>query len=259
MTPAPPFPNRRLCRVGISLLSARPAMQCIVRPACRYYEGAKTARHPSRPARFSLATRYLRGLCLFARCRTRACTTAPGRWSAGGVPVRHLYGGEAELSHLPRKPSRVFALVSDPGPASTPCQYRRFGAVPLPMKRRTLDDLVTFRGSFSQLRHSLSTLRAALADDDARLACGWHASPLMTYALGLPFPRGIRTHRVPIECFSFGMFYVIPLPPHSLSFDGATRAVTPGRQVNGLVGRSSTPYLPSVFFSNPFNSFLSRQ
>ncbi len=47
-------------------------------------------------------------------------------------------------------------------------------------------------------------------------------------ALGLPFPRGIRTHRVPIECFSFGMFYVIPLPPHSLSFDGATRAVTPG-------------------------------
>jgi len=43
-----------------------------------------------------------------------------------GQPVaslyRHLYGGEAELSHLPREPSRVFALVSDPGPASPPCQ-----------------------------------------------------------------------------------------------------------------------------------------
>ncbi len=37
-------------------------------------------------------------------------------------PSPAFHGGEAELSHLPRKPSCVFALVSDPGPASTPCQ-----------------------------------------------------------------------------------------------------------------------------------------
>jgi len=50
---------------------------------------------------------------------------------------------------------------------------------------------------------------------------------------GLAFPArdfiptfaGTATHRVPIECFSFDMPYVISLPPHSLSFDGATLVV----------------------------------
>jgi hypothetical protein len=49
-------------------------------------------------------------------------------------------------------------------------------------------------------------------------------------AHGLAFPArdfiptftGVATRRVPIECFSFDMPYVISLPPHSLSFDGAT-------------------------------------
>ena len=33
-------------------------------------------------------------------------------------------------------------------------------------------DLALFRGSMTRLLHSLSTLRAAIADDDARLASG---------------------------------------------------------------------------------------
>lgn len=53
-------------------------------------------------------------------------------------------------------------------------------------------------------------------------------------ARGLAFPArdfiptfaGAATRRVPIECFSFDMFYVISLHPHSLSFDGATTTVT---------------------------------
>jgi len=65
-------------------------------------------------------------------------------------------------------------------------------------------------------QHSLSTLRAALTDDDARLACR-----------RLPaFPAwDLFTHRVPVECFSFDLYYVISFPPHSLGFDGATESM----------------------------------
>ena len=46
------------------------------------------------------------------------------------------------------------------------------GIVPALQTTRTLA-IAHFRGSIARPLHSLSTLRAAIADDDARLASGW--------------------------------------------------------------------------------------
>ena len=55
---------------------------------------------------------------------------------------------------------------------------------PRTLKRRRLQRCGQFRGSITRLRHWLSTLRAAIPDDDARLASGG----------GQPFPGGIPVY-----------------------------------------------------------------
>ena len=92
------------------------------------------------------------------------------------VPVR--FQGNRRLSHLPSKPPYCFALFSDPGRTSAPDQSpcRLLGASvwsPLSQARR-LHQSLKFRGSIAGLRSSLSTLRADISIDDARLAsAGW--------------------------------------------------------------------------------------
>jgi len=82
------------------------------------------------------------------------------------------------------------ALRPRRGTFSRPIRCRCF--VPHSRRRRTCAIVRYFRGSFTRLGHSLSTLRAALTSDDARLVSGWWPA----------FPCGIRTHRAPIECVS---------------------------------------------------------
>lgn len=141
LSPAPPFPTHRLCRVSISLLSSGTMKEL------RLLES-----HLG-PLDVPLAARYLRGLWLFARCRARISATAPGRWSAGVSPSPACCGGRDELSHVPREPSRACALLSDPGPAFAPGLLQRVGTVPLAVKRRTQDDL----SLFGALSHGLGT------------------------------------------------------------------------------------------------------
>jgi hypothetical protein len=94
------------------------------------------------------------------------------------APIPVLFQGNRRLSHLPSKPQYCFALFSDPGRTFAPDRSpsRLLGAFvlsPLSQARR-LHQLVLFRGSIAGLCNSLSTLRADISIDDARLAsAGW--------------------------------------------------------------------------------------
>ena len=70
-------------------------------------------------------------------------------------------------------PPCAYAVLFDPGRASAPSRLRRVRAAPVAHENEGPSNLVTFRGSITQPWHSLSTLHAALTDDDARLASGW--------------------------------------------------------------------------------------
>ena len=64
------------------------------------------------------------------------------------------------------------ALLSDPGRTSVPRHNGTPVLPPMP-EQRGLQQLLGFRGSFTRLEHWLFTLRAAITDDDAKLASGW--------------------------------------------------------------------------------------
>ena len=207
MTPTPPFPTRRLCRVGISLLSSGTMKE------------------------LRLLDIYLVPLDSHSRADTSvdsACSLAvasesPRLHQDVGKPVASMSGMLAEEKSsspiFPGNPHVPTPCSSTPVPPSrlalAPCRF-----CPPSHDSEGLGRLCTFRGSITWPWHSLSTLRAALTDDDARLACrGWPAFPAWDFA---PISIGTGTHRVPLECFSSDQIYVISFPPHSLSLDGAT-------------------------------------
>ena len=204
--PTPPFPTHGLCRVGISPLSCGTMKEL----------------------------RLLGFLPGPLDSRSRLDTSAGSACSlaAASEPLRlhrDVVKPVASMSGILRRSSR--ALPSSQGtllclcPALRPRSRLRarpsgrLGVVPLIRTRRTLDYVTISRGSITRPQHSLSTLRAALAGDDARLACRRRpAFPAWDF---IPVFSGIGTHRVPLECFSHDPIYVIKFPPHSLSLDGA--------------------------------------
>ena len=107
-------------------------------------------------------------------------TTARGEDVGKPVwPVPVLAQGNGRLSHLPAKPQYCFALLSDPGrtfvPDRSPLRHLLGTSVLSPLlQARRLPQSNLFRGSIIRLYSSLSTLRASLSTDYARLACsGW--------------------------------------------------------------------------------------
>ena len=123
-----------------------------------------------------------------------ACTTTAEAKDVGKPvsPVPVVSQGNGRPSHLPAKPQYCFALLSDPGrtfvPDRSPSRHLLGTTVLSPLSQtRRLHRLTFFRGSIIRLYSSLSTLRASLSTDYARLACsGW--SDLLRgsgYPLGL--------------------------------------------------------------------------
>ena len=94
-------------------------------------------------------------------------------------PVPVVAQGNGRPSHLPAKPQFCFALLSDPGrtfvPDRSPSRHLLGTPVLSPLlQARRLHQSNLFRGSIIRLYRSLSTLRASLSTDYARLACsGW--------------------------------------------------------------------------------------
>ena len=106
-------------------------------------------------------------------------TTAKGKDVDKPVsPVPVLAQGNGRLSHLPAKPLYCFALLSDPGrtfvPDRSPSRHLLGTTVLSPLLQARRLHRSSFRGSIIRLDSSLSTLRASLSTDYARLACsGW--------------------------------------------------------------------------------------
>ena len=122
-----------------------------------------------------------------------ACTTSAEDKDVGKPvsPSLVLPQGNGRLSHLPAKPQYCFALLSDPGrtfvPDRSPSRHLLGTTVLSPLSQTRRLHRSYFRGSIIRLYRSLSTLRASLSTDYARLACsGWsdllHGSG---YPLGL--------------------------------------------------------------------------
>ena len=94
-------------------------------------------------------------------------------------PTPVLLQGNGRLSHLPAKPQYCFALFFDPGrtfvPDRSPSRHLLGTPVLSPLlQARRLHQSNLFRDSIIRLYSSLSTLRASLSTDYARLACsGW--------------------------------------------------------------------------------------
>jgi hypothetical protein len=108
----------------------------------RYYEAATTAYLLSRPFLCGVGPRYL------------------------GLPQ-----GRCRLSQVPREPLCASALLSDPGRASVP-SLRGTSVLPPSGRQGGPQQPDYFRGSITELQHSLFTLRAALTSDYAKLASG---------------------------------------------------------------------------------------
>ena len=98
-------------------------------------------------------------------------------------PVPVLAQGNGRLSHLPGKPQCCSAMLSDPGrtfvPDRSPLRHLLGTSVLSPLlETRRLHRSMNFRGSITKLCNSLSTLRADISIDDARLASGgWSGLP----------------------------------------------------------------------------------
>ena len=106
-------------------------------------------------------------------------------------PSPVLAQGNGRLSHLPAKPQYCFAILSDPGrtvvPDRSPLRHLFGTSVLSPLLQARRLPQSHFRDSIIRIYSSLSTLRASLSTDYARLACsGWsdllHGSG---YPLGL--------------------------------------------------------------------------
>jgi hypothetical protein len=156
---AVPFPTPRLPRIG------SPAF-------CRYYETAKTTG-------VHLAALRLSRCAAIPRVDFQASLAAAGKSLRQRLGVVHRFHPLRFV--VPRRPTVL------PGSQRTPlhlCHTLRsrpnLGALPLcgapvlpPLTpRRRLQRQISFQDSITWLWHSLSTLRAALLDDDARLASG---------------------------------------------------------------------------------------
>jgi hypothetical protein len=76
------------------------------------------------------------------------------------------------ISQVPREPRCAVALLLDPARIDSTKPIQWIDMAPGPMTTKAPCDLALFRGSMTRLLHSLSTLRAAITDDDARLASG---------------------------------------------------------------------------------------
>ena len=115
--------------------------------------------------------------------RGKACATSKDFGKPGSsIPVL-VSQGNGRLSHLPGKPQCCSAMLSDPGRTFTPDRlplWLLFSALawsPL-LQTRRLHRSMNFRGSITRLCNSLSTLRAGISTDDARLASGgWSGLP----------------------------------------------------------------------------------
>lgn len=116
-----------------------------------------------------------------------ACGKARADGKDVGKPVSSVpvlvFQGNVRLSHLPGKPRCCSAMLSDPGRTFAPDrspQWLSLGAhawSPL-LETRRLHQSMNFRGSITRLCNSLSTLRAGISTDDARLASGgWSGLP----------------------------------------------------------------------------------
>lgn len=90
--------------------------------------------------------------------------------------------GNGRLSHLPGKPRCCSAMLSDPGRTFAPDQPPQWLSFSAPawsplLETRRLRRSMNFRGSITRLCNSLSTLRAGISTDDARLASGGLVRP----------------------------------------------------------------------------------
>lgn len=91
--------------------------------------------------------------------------------------------GNGRLSHLPGKPRCCSATLSDPGRTFAPDRSPQWLSLGAPawsplLETRRLHRSMNFRGSITRLCNSLSTLRAGISADDARLASGgWSGLP----------------------------------------------------------------------------------
>ena len=103
-------------------------------------------------------------------------TTAKGKGVGKPVsPILVVSQGNGRPSHLPAKPQCCFALLSDPGrtfaPDRSPSRHLLGTTVLSPLSQARRLHRSYFRGSIIRLYSSLSTLRASLSTDYARLAC----------------------------------------------------------------------------------------
>ena len=97
----------------------------------------------------------------------------PGTCSAGRVPPGYSRGGgDHGISQLPRESNVHLPCSQTPAGSDTPSLYSVPMLPPLFLTTKAPATLSAFRGSITRLLHSLSTLRAVIADDDARLASG---------------------------------------------------------------------------------------
>ena len=145
----------------------------------------KPLRRPWSPTRHSAFRVASSGLGLTPRFARQ------GR-EVGGPSARVLLTGLTRAPVLvPRRPSVLPgsqrtpaclrpALRSRPDLGASP--YTALWCCPRTHRHRRLPRHSSFRDSITRLWHSLSTLRAALADDDARLASGWW---LTVFRMGL--------------------------------------------------------------------------
>ena len=124
----------------------------------QYYQGAATSRRPSRRAWFPSLGGAAGALALRS---PRSPTQDPETWTVAVRPARadSYANGDGRNSQVPGEPSGPFAVLFDPGrtEASDP-----FDAPtrPLLRERQGLPHW-DFRGSFTRLSSSLSTLRRA--------------------------------------------------------------------------------------------------
>lgn len=160
VTPTPPFPTHRLCRVGISLLSTGTMKELRLLGSHLEPLDSHSLPNTSADSVYSLAV-------VSESPHLRLDVVKP----VASI-IRYIIGGKAELSHLPRESSCAYALTFDSGLVSTPDLLRRGDTVTQYLDTNDPRQFVTFRSSIARLQHSLSTLRAAFADDDARLAYG---------------------------------------------------------------------------------------
>ena len=119
-------------------------------------------------------------------------------------------GGAVRASQVPGESSHASALLTDPGRASCAMPSRQEGIAPANSTTKATA-IYPFRGSFTRLRHSLSTLPDSVS-------LHWQDSLPVG---GKPLPGGIRTHWTPMANFKCG--FTQPTIPTPQASPGATK------------------------------------